>query len=560
MTAAAMLPDASAEYASQKLRPGDVFDTKNKLIYRDDFRGDFRKWTLSIDAQYDPESRPITSDRVTKEAAPGLTDRLAVKFLLPGTPGSFRSELAIPAEEGLQERWYGVRMSVDQTTDAAGYIVLQWHAVMGNDKVDRNFPNLAIQQKRDRWVVARAWGQPDNIQRSATTLPRRVEPGKLTSWVIHAKWATDTTGVIEIWQDGALVYRQAGQNAYSLSSDRTPYMKTGIYRPSRKGSTTTEAPVVVRVSDVRIARADGAYPEVAPVISATLDKWNGRLKSASTLVPVEFARDAGYGAVGFVVPPQPGVAGAPSSLVLRPGFADTSMFAVDLINRSTGEKGTFNLRGFRHAGCIIASMNVALDCGAVKLNFLEISYDQEDNREKRPGLYEGKLLVEARSWMDRAYRRPIEINLKIYVTPYFGELRKGTTVGVKGFGNRVKQGTVGFFVPPQMQASGPASVDSNSARDSSKIRVIATHEQTGAPYPVVARGRRYAGECGTFRMNSTAPCGGYDRTSDLELEYRPSDNADLPAGKFLGSALIHAQGGYETYYVEPIALGLVIEK
>jgi len=555
-----MLPDASAEYASRKLRPGDVFDTTNKLVYRDDFRGDFRKWTLSIDDQYDPETRPITSDRVTKEAAPGLTDRLAARFLLPGTPGSFRSELAIPAEDGLRERWYGVRMSVDQTTDAAGYIVLQWHAVMGNDKVDRNFPNLAIHQKRDRWVVARAWGKPDNIQRSATTLPRRVETGKLISWVIHAKWAPDSTGVIEIWQDGELVYRKTGQNVYNLSTDRTPYLKTGIYRPSRKGSTTAEAPLTVRVSDVRIARADGGYPEVAPVISATLDKWSGSRKWASTYVPVEFARDAGHGAVGFVVPPQPGVAGAPSSLVLMPGFADTSMFTVDLASSSTGEKGTFNLRGHRHAGCVIASMNVALDCGAANLNFLEISYDQEDNRGKKsPGLYEGKLLVEARSWMDRTYRRPIEVDLKIFVTSFWGELRRGTTTGFKGFGDRVRQGTVGFIVPPQMQASGPASVDGNSTKDSSKFRVIATHQKTGAPYPLVVRGQRNAGECGKFRMNSTAPCG-YDRASDLALEYRPSDNADLPPGKFTGSVLIHAQGGYETYYVAPIAVGLIVEK
>ena len=119
--AVAWLPVANAQYASRVLKPADVFDTSKRVIYQDDFRGDFRKWTLSIDALYDPAARPLISDRVTSEAVPGLSGRLAAKFTLPGTPGAFRSELAIPAEEGLQERWYGARIAVDQITDQAGY-------------------------------------------------------------------------------------------------------------------------------------------------------------------------------------------------------------------------------------------------------------------------------------------------------------------------------------------------------------------------------------------------------------------------------------------------------
>jgi len=556
----AWLPDANAQYASRQLKPSDVFDTTKKIIYQDDFRGDFRKWTLSIDALYDPAARPLTSDRVTREAMAGLPGRLPVKFHLPGTPGTFRSELALPAEEGLQERWYGARIAVDQITDKAGYIVLQWHAVMGKDKVNRNFPNLAIHQKDDKWVVARAWGTPANIQRSSTELPGSVVPGTLTNWVIHTKWATDSSGIVEIWKDDTLVYQQKGQNAYNLSVDRTPYLKTGIYRPARKDSTTSEAPIVVRVSDMRIGRSDAGYGEVSPVVSGTLDKWNSNRRTGSLLFPIDFGREVDKGTVGFIVPQQAGVTGGPASMVWTAGLSDRSMFSVELTNRLDGRSRAVNIRGYRHNGCTYAAMNVAVDCRNRKNSRLELFFDREDNRGLPEGLYEGKLTVEALGWKDVAYRRTIKADIRIFVTGISGELRPGTLTGVRGLDRHIQRGTIGFLVPAQSDASGPRTMLVDQVSQDTKLTVTIADQGTGARYPVVVRARRQTGTCGKFRMNNTIACGGYEKQSDLELEYRAADNPDLPAGRYTGSVFVLAQGSYESWFQRPIAIGLIVRK
>lgn len=556
----AWLPGANAQYASRQLKPSDVFDTTNKVIFRDDFRGDFRKWTLSIDALYDPAVRPLTSDRVTREPLAGLPGRLPATFTLPGTPGAFRSELALPAEEGLQERWYGARIAVDQIADQAGYIVLQWHAVMGKDKVNRNFPNLAIHQKGDKWVVARAWGSPANIQRSTTELPGNVVPGTLTNWVIHAKWATDASGVVEIWKDGTLVYQQKGQNAYHLSIARTPYLKTGIYRPARKDSTTSEPPIVVRVSDMRIGRSDAGYGEVSPVVSGTLDKWHGNRRTGSLLFPIDFGRDVEKGTVGFVVPQQAGVTGGPASLVWSAGAADRAMFSVALTNRLDGSTRTVNIRGYRHNGCTYAAMHVAMDCQHRKNSRLELFFDREDNRGLPEGLYEGNLTVEAIGWKDTAYRRSIHANIRIFVPGVWRELRPGTPVAVRGMDRHIKLGTIGFLVPAQSDAVGPRTPILETAPQDTKLKLTVADTTTGARYPVVVRARRLTGECGKVRMNSTFACGGYGKQSDLELEYRPADNPDLPAGRYTGSVFVLAQGSYESWFQRPIAIGLNVRK
>jgi hypothetical protein len=102
-------------------------------------------------------------------------------------------------------------------------------------------------------------------------------------------------------------------------------------------------------------------------------------------------------------------------------------------------------------------------------------------------------------------------------------------------------------------------ISSQAAQDT-KLTVTVTDQAGGARYPVVVRARRITGECGKVRMNSTFPCGGYGKQSDLELEYRPSDNPDLPPGQFAGALFVLAQGTYESWFQEPLALGLVVKK
>ncbi|GJG96968.1 polysaccharide lyase [Cupriavidus pauculus] len=558
----ALMPEAQAQHASRTLKPEDVFDTSKKIIYKEDFRGDFTKWTLSIDALYDPETRPISSDRVVKDAAPGLYGRYATRFTLPGDPGSFRAELALPAEEGLQERWYGARISVDQMADDAGYIVLQWHAVMGNDKVSRNFPNLAIHHKNDQWVISGAWGSPANIQRSSTKLKAPVETDKLTDWLIHAKWATDGSGVIEIWRDGELVYNEKRQNSYNLSRDRTPYLKTGIYRPSRKDSTTSEGPITVRVSDMRIGRADARLIDVSPVVTGTLERCNPSKRSASTRIPVDFVGNAAVrGPVGFIAPPQPGVTGAPIVLNRNVTVRDTSMFAIELTNKMDGKKRAVNIRGLRHTKCGDVPMNVVSPCSLGSYGQLGIHFDDEDNRNLPTGIYQGILRLQAHGWNDTAYFRTVDIHIKIFVTSLSGEVRPGTVLRFGKISNRPLRGPIAFVVPDQLQASGPTTLTGDGKRTDSIVTAFLTRQDSGARYPMYLRARRDISPCGKVMMNSTLRCPVFPiAKSDLEIEYRPADNPDLPNGEYTGSLFVQSVDGQDSRFQVPIAIGVTIRK
>jgi len=176
---------------------------------------------------------------------------------VPGLPGTFRSEIALPSDDGLQERWYGERIKIAKVpAPSPGYLVLQWHAVMGDAaKTSRGFPPLEISVNGNKWMIRRAFGSP------ITGETKR----EWTDWVVHAKWSKGDDGEIQIWQNGTLVWDVKGPNCYSgLAVERTPYMKTGIYRPTRKESKTSEDPTVVYVTDVKIGGPDATYQMVAP--------------------------------------------------------------------------------------------------------------------------------------------------------------------------------------------------------------------------------------------------------------------------------------------------------
>jgi hypothetical protein len=151
-------------------------------------------------------------------------------------------------------------------SDDNGYIVMQWHAVQGPATPGiANYPNLAIWIQGDRWVVRRAFGSPIAVKREKKTLNEEPKAHVWTAFVLHAKWSKQQDGEIQLWQNGKLVWDVKGTNLYTdHATDVTPYLKTGIYRPSRKGTTTTEPPTIVYVADVKIGSAAASYATVAP--------------------------------------------------------------------------------------------------------------------------------------------------------------------------------------------------------------------------------------------------------------------------------------------------------
>lgn len=258
---------------SKKEKKFKFKETNDSIMLEDNFQSGLEKWKVAIN---DTENRSkLDIDTITQRVqivdAPGMTgDHKAVQFVVPHSEGQFRSEIAQPYEEGFHERWYTARVYIPQDwvfdTESGNDIVMQWHAVLGSERVDRDFPELAIAVKGDRWSIQRAFGPTSDIKRDSKTLDELVQKGVWSSWVIHAKWSSGDDGLLQIWKDGKVVWEVQGPNAYA-SRARTPYFKTGIYHPQwkPKNGEVKPGPVTERkifITDVKIGNERTTYQDM----------------------------------------------------------------------------------------------------------------------------------------------------------------------------------------------------------------------------------------------------------------------------------------------------------
>ena len=271
-------PGARADEPVRPFRAGQVFVHCRPILFQDDFHaGVFGRWNFSEDDRYG--LLHATPERMAVVDAPGLPGRKAARFTVPRAPQSFRAELSLPHEPGWLERWYGARVLIpeDWVMDAARGedIVLQWHAIPGNGRA--TYPNLSIAVKGSNWTLRQSFGcAQTNPTRPSVVFPEPVRPGTWVGWVLHAKWAPDTNGLIEVWRDGRLVLERGGPNVYStIGLAYTPYLKTGLYRPEWRADTdekraqfdrlpVTATNKVVYVTDVKVGDARARYADIAP--------------------------------------------------------------------------------------------------------------------------------------------------------------------------------------------------------------------------------------------------------------------------------------------------------
>ena len=286
LVALLLLPAAKAQ---DVLRPADsqagpkrsakqVFASSGPLIFQDRFERDLRQWMLDIDENHHNDALATGRSPRVQMVLQGPQRTPAVRLTLPGGPGDFRAELSLPAEVGHQERWYAARTLVPAAPDAQGFILMQWHALVGEEHKTRasqtglrNFPNMAIHVQNEQLVVARAWGPLLTPLREHRKLAPLL-PGHWTDWIIHVQWSTADDGLVQIWQDGASVYLARGANLYDNISLVTPYFKTGIYRPTRKpknGQDAAEAPTVVYLSTIAIGDASASLQSMQATLPAS---------------------------------------------------------------------------------------------------------------------------------------------------------------------------------------------------------------------------------------------------------------------------------------------------
>ncbi|MFJ8531711.1 polysaccharide lyase [Bacillus sp. NPDC094106] len=258
---------------SKKEKKSKFKEANDPIMLEDNFQSGLEKWKIAIN---DSENRTsLDTDTIAQRVhivdAPDMTgDHKAVQFVVPHSRGQFRSEIAQPYEEGFHERWYTARIYIPQdwVFDKGGGndIVMQWHAVLGSERVDRDFPELAITVEGDRWNIQRAFGPTSNIERDSKTLDELVQKGVWSSWVIHAKWSSGSDGLLQIWKDGKVVWEVQGPNAYATRA-RTPYLKTGLYHPQWKPKYGEPKPGPVKerkifITDVKIGSERATYQDM----------------------------------------------------------------------------------------------------------------------------------------------------------------------------------------------------------------------------------------------------------------------------------------------------------
>ncbi len=257
----------------------EVFTAGRPILFQDDFQsGKFGRWKFSVNADYGIPAPP--PDRIAIVDAPGLgAGHKAARFAVPRAPNSFRSELALPHETGVTERWYGERIFIPDDwviDDGKGDdIVMQWHAIPGNWR--STFPNLSISIGGDKWWIKQNYGAAQTgPTRTSTALADPIQPGAWVSLVVHARWSAGKDGFLKIWKDGALVYERTGANIYTtIGVAYSPYFKTGIYHPNwnlktpdRKSaferSSTKVRKRIIYVADVKIGGERARYEDIAP--------------------------------------------------------------------------------------------------------------------------------------------------------------------------------------------------------------------------------------------------------------------------------------------------------
>jgi hypothetical protein len=181
-----------------------------------------------------------------------------------------RAELAINPRLTTGESWYGFSINIPTsfTYDYSPESLVQFHSLpdfsLGEDW---RSPPVMLGIMKDRLILdIRTSTKKVNKQDDFTF--ERADLGAVAKnvwvdYVVHAKWAYDNTGVLEIWQNKKLIYTRK-QKANRYNDVAFPYIKLGIYKWDWAGasnSITTNR--VVYFDEVRIGNKFAGFNGVA---------------------------------------------------------------------------------------------------------------------------------------------------------------------------------------------------------------------------------------------------------------------------------------------------------
>lgn len=240
-----------------------VTGTRQKLILDNNFDdGKLTGFTLA-NGQY------CCSYSLNVVAAPDGIGK-AVKYDLRSTDkivsSSVRSEMQLAGTDAPEtsERWYGFRVWLDTyATDEGAESIFQFH--------DGNGPcppqSIQIQSGHFRWQQCQPY--PDGSKSLTSSYNTGTDLGtvalkKWISFVVHIKWSSTNTGLIEVWRDGTLMTKN--KTNIVTNSPGGSYIKLGInkwsWAPGGGSSTATQR--VFYIDNFRMGSELATYDDVKP--------------------------------------------------------------------------------------------------------------------------------------------------------------------------------------------------------------------------------------------------------------------------------------------------------
>lgn len=172
----------------------------------------------------------------------------------PEIQSGTRAEITFPTTTNLN-RWYSFAVffpGLDWEYDSADEVIMQWHQGGGAT------PALCIRTKKDSIYLRVMGNKWLNLG--------AIDKNKWHSYVMHVQHSADSKGLVEMWRNGKILLKYAGQNMYPVTGDfKMPNWKLGIYKSTWNGSSTTMTDRRVLLYDeIKMGSEKATYTEMLP--------------------------------------------------------------------------------------------------------------------------------------------------------------------------------------------------------------------------------------------------------------------------------------------------------
>jgi hypothetical protein len=171
----------------------------------------------------------------------------------PEVQSGTRSEIVFPEATNLT-RWYSFAIYFPRdgyAKDDADEVISQWH--QGGGKT----PALCLRTRNDILYI-RILG----VWKSLGTIVKNT----WQAYVLKVKHSSGSTGLVEIWRNGKLIFTHKGANMYRMTGDiKNPSWKLGIYKSTWNGTAKTKSTKrVLYFDEIKMGNEKATYEEMAP--------------------------------------------------------------------------------------------------------------------------------------------------------------------------------------------------------------------------------------------------------------------------------------------------------